>query len=214
MRLTCRVARRSAVVRLRPTSERPDSSVIHWPDVQNVSGSRLVRRGTASSIRDSRPTSSGARGAVGHGQRAAVHVGRRDEKGCQQHLMNPAVGAVLRPDDRPHRLGKLALDVAPEHPVLVVLVVQFGRLLNKIGVHRKGDVRGRGQTSFCGANDGTIVGLSARSLHRLGRGRGGTCRFRRRAVRGSSDRSRPLIPSASWRSVLSAAASGASAPSC
>jgi hypothetical protein len=57
--------------------------------------------------------------------------------------MNPAVGAVLRPDDRPHRLGKLAMDVAPEHPVLVVLVVQFGRLLNKIGVHGKGDVKER-----------------------------------------------------------------------
>lgn len=38
-----------ATVSVSPTSEPPVRSVIHWPDVQARSGSRLVRRGTARS---------------------------------------------------------------------------------------------------------------------------------------------------------------------
>ncbi len=40
-----------ATVSDRPTSEPPVDSVIHWPLVQKVAGSRLVRWGTARSMR-------------------------------------------------------------------------------------------------------------------------------------------------------------------
>jgi hypothetical protein len=53
----------TARVSVRPTSEPPVVSVIHWPLVQHVAGSREVSRGTARSISSRTPVSSNVRAA-------------------------------------------------------------------------------------------------------------------------------------------------------
>jgi hypothetical protein len=85
-----------ATVSVRPTSEPPVRSVIHWPEVH------MLRRVAAEEVRERAVRSAcvpvqreRARGAVGHRERAGVDVRRRVEEVHLRELVDPREGAVL-----------------------------------------------------------------------------------------------------------------------